>query len=268
MHKNPACERLASASKDSTVKVWNARTGRCLFSLSGHTDCVEALRWGGAGLLYSASRDRTIKVWAITDAGAASEAGKLARTLSGHGHRVNSLALNCEYVCRTGPYDRAAGALGPFPSTELAAASAAERYAKCLNGGAATGKGKEMLVSGSDDFSLFLWSPTDSKAPVTRLVGHQQAVNDLAFSPDGRYLASASFDKKVKVWDGRTGTFVATLTGHVGAVYKVSTSPQLQARHCTARVVASVAASILTRTCGRHTARVYPRATTPLCCFL
>ena len=43
-------------------------------------------------------------------------------------------------------------------------------------------------------------------------------------SPDGRYLASASFDKKVKVWDGKTGCFVATLTGHVGAVYKVAWS--------------------------------------------
>lgn len=49
-------------------------------------------------------------------------------------------------------------------------------------------------------------------------------MNHLAFSPDGRRFASASFDKKVKVWDGRTGTFLATLNGHVGAVYQVAWS--------------------------------------------
>jgi ribosome assembly protein 4 len=43
----------------------------------------------------------------------------------------------------------------------------------------------------------------------------------VSFSPDGRYFASASFDKAVKVWDGLTGKFLAALRGHVGAVYQV-----------------------------------------------
>ncbi|KAF0712336.1 hypothetical protein AaE_012051, partial [Aphanomyces astaci] len=79
----------------------------------------------------------------------------------------------------------------------------------------------ERLVSGSDDFTLFLWEPAESKKPIERLTGHQQPVNDLSFSPDGRYFASASFDKKVKIWNGKDGKFVATLNGHVGAVYQV-----------------------------------------------
>ncbi|CAM9897600.1 unnamed protein product, partial [Choristocarpus tenellus] len=82
----------------------------------------------------------------------------------------------------------------------------------------------ERLISGSDDFTLFLWTPVVDKKPITRLTGHQQPVNHLAFSPDGRRFASASFDKKVKVWDGRTGAFLATLNGHVGAVYQVAWS--------------------------------------------
>ena len=48
-------------------------------------------------------------------------------------------------------------------------------------------------------------------------VGHQQAVNHIAFSPDARFLASASFDKKVKLWCGKTGRFLATLSSHVGS---------------------------------------------------
>ena len=44
------------------------------------------------------------------------------------------------------------------------------------------------------------------------------------FSPNGRKIASASFDKSVKVWDGKSGKFVSTLRGHVRAVYQVSWS--------------------------------------------
>lgn len=176
MHRNRSCERLASASKDKTVKVWNVRTGRVEFSLCGHTDSVEALRWGGVGLLYSASRDRTIKVWGVEDGdGPRKEAGKLVRTLSGHGHRINSLALSCESVCRTGPFDHTNS---QFPDAATAAARAQERYDKCGGGSAAE---VERLVSGSDDFSLFLWTPSESKQPVARMTGHQGLVNDIAF---------------------------------------------------------------------------------------
>ena len=44
------------------------------------------------------------------------------------------------------------------------------------------------------------------------------------FSPDGRWVVSASFDKAIKLWDGVRGTFVATLRGHVGPVYQVAWS--------------------------------------------
>ena len=48
-----------------------------------------------------------------------------------------------------------------------------------------------------------------------------QVVNHVYFSPDGRWVASASFDKSVKVWDGVSGKFVANLRGHVGPVYQI-----------------------------------------------
>ena len=35
--------------------------------------------------------------------------------------------------------------------------------------------------------------------------GHQQLINDVRFSPDMRLIASASFDKSIKLWDGKNG---------------------------------------------------------------
>lgn len=49
-------------------------------------------------------------------------------------------------------------------------------------------------------------------------------MNDVKFSPDTRIIASASFDKSIKLWDGNTGAFITTLRGHVQAVYMVSWS--------------------------------------------
>jgi WD40 repeat protein len=46
----------------------------------------------------------------------------------------------------------------------------------------------------------------------------------VCFSPDGRWVLSASFDKSIKLWDGAKGTFVATFRGHVGPVYQVAWS--------------------------------------------
>lgn len=221
MHLNGgACERLASSSKDGTVRVWNARTGACITTLAQHTNSVECCKWGGEGVLFTASRDRTIKVWALNGK-EGSGFGKLIKTLVGHGHRVNTLALSTDYVMRTGPFDHT-GKLAHGAATPLEAAQ--EKYRAFLE----SSGGREKLVSGSDDFTLFLWDPLaeeGGKKPVARMTGHQQAVNHICFSPDGRYVASASFDKKVKVWDGRTGKFVSTLVGHVGAVYMVAWSP-------------------------------------------
>lgn len=48
-----------------------------------------------------------------------------------------------------------------------------------------------------------------------------QLVNHVYFSPDGLWVASASFDKSVKLWNGVTGKFVAAFRGHVGPVYQI-----------------------------------------------
>lgn len=57
------------------------------------------------------------------------------------------------------------------------------------------------------------------------LTGHTGAINSLAFSPDGKILASASNDKTIKLWDLASHKQLATLSGHSTAVKLVTFSP-------------------------------------------
>ncbi len=57
------------------------------------------------------------------------------------------------------------------------------------------------------------------------LRGHDDVVFSLAFRPDGKQIASASFDKTVRMWDVATGKTARTFDGHSDFVYAVAFSP-------------------------------------------
>src|SRR5947209_5358994 len=57
------------------------------------------------------------------------------------------------------------------------------------------------------------------------LEGHRDGIFCVAFSPDGRVLASASRDGTVKLWDFRTGKEVRTIKGHTGNVLRLAFAP-------------------------------------------
>jgi len=61
---SPDGKRLASASADTTVQVWDASSGTTLLTYKGHTFRVESVAWSPNGShLASASDDTTVRVW-------------------------------------------------------------------------------------------------------------------------------------------------------------------------------------------------------------
>lgn len=181
--------RLASASKDGTVRVWFVNTGRTEHVLSGHRSSVSCVRWGGTGLIYTGSHDKTVRVW---DA----DKGTLVHTLSAHAHWVNHLALSTDFALRTAFFDHL-----PTPETvEERRAKAKGRFDKAAR---VQGRVSERIVSASDDFTMYLWDPSQSTKPVARMVGHQKQINHVTFSPDNTLIASAGWDNHVKLWSAR-----------------------------------------------------------------
>ncbi|KAL8364818.1 hypothetical protein RB595_003883 [Gaeumannomyces hyphopodioides] len=95
-HRNPVSsvafstdgQRLASASDDKTVKLWNAATGACLQTFEGHSDWVRSIAFSPDGQrLASASDDRTVKFWNAAT-------GACLQTFEGHSDWVRSIAFS------------------------------------------------------------------------------------------------------------------------------------------------------------------------------
>ncbi|CAH2352021.1 ribosome assembly protein 4 [[Candida] railenensis] len=208
--------RLASASKDGTVKIWETTRRHCLFTMSGHTNAVSCVKWSGTNIVYSGSHDKTIKAWDI------SAGGKCIQTLKNHAHWVNHISLSTDYALRRGCFDHASTRqTSKTMSAEQRQQKALEIWEKAAK---LNGVINERMVTASDDFTMYFWEPTKSSKPVLRMSGHQKLVNHVAFSPDGRHVVSSSFDNSIKIWDGLRGTFLGTLRGHVAPVYKTAWS--------------------------------------------
>jgi hypothetical protein len=81
-----------------------------------------------------------------------------------------------------------------------------------------------------------LWHPDGLPAgPGTLALRHDDVIQDLAFSPDGKILASAGYDRLIKLWDVQAGKLLRVLKDHSDSVYGLAFSPD-------GKLLASVAA--------------------------
>jgi WD40 repeat protein len=211
---SPDGRLLASGSGDETIKLWEVATGREVRTLTGHTNDVTSVAFSPDGrLLASGSTDKTIKLWEVAS-GRKCAPSKATPSLSG--------------PWRSAPTGSSSP---PAPMTGRSAVGGGHRqrsahpqrpHQRCHFRGVQPRRAAPGLRL--RDTTIKLWDVATGRE-VRTLTGHTDWVNSVAFSPDGRLLASGSGDETIKLWDVATGREVRTLTGHTDYVKSVAFSP-------------------------------------------
>jgi WD40 repeat protein len=193
--------RLASASGDRTVKIWDARSGACLQTLEGHSSGVWSVAFShDSTRLASASWDNTVKIW-----DASSRA--CLQTLKGHSNEVTSVVFSHDSArLASASGDRTVKIWNAHSGACLQTLEGHSSWVRSV----AFSHDSARLASASDDKTVKIWD-AHSGACLQTLEGHSNWVRSVAFSHDSARLASASWDNTVKIWDARSGACLQTL---------------------------------------------------------
>ncbi|HWS87867.1 MAG TPA: hypothetical protein VN282_12930 [Pyrinomonadaceae bacterium] len=196
-----------------------------LATLKGHQGSVSAAAFAPDGTLISGSFDGTIKFWDT-------KARVLEQSpFSGHTSEVASVAFS--------PDGRLVASAGGDKTLRLWRADTREEVCAGRGGagafrslafspdGGVVATGSEVKASdkaAGQAGPVALWDAKTCKQ-LAALRGHTETVTSVAFSPDGRLLATASRDETVKIWEAATLKEVTTLENFVRPVLAVAFSP-------------------------------------------
>src|SRR5713226_6698268 len=212
---SPDGKRLASASADGTVQVWDASSGHTLLTYKGHTDAVTSVAWSPDGKrLASASADRTVQVWDASS-------GHTLLTYKGHISFVTNVAWSPDGK-RLASGDESGIVQIWDPSNGYTLLSY-KGHISFVHSVAWSPDGKR-LASGDENGIVQVWDASSGHTLLS-YHGHTGFVTSVAWSPDGKRLASASDDKTVQVWDASSGHTLLSYKGHTDAVTSVAWSP-------------------------------------------
>ena len=196
------------------VDIRDAVTGKRVRAFLGHMVDINAVAFDPDGSkLATTGDDDLLKVWDPTT-------GRLISSHRGTGSVFGpSFSPDGSLAAAAWSAEGLVRVVDPLRRRTVRTLSVPEAF-----GTAFSPDGRRIAISSqeSGDVAVFDLS---TGTPAFEMKGHEFSVNAVSWSPDGRYIATASNDGSSKVWDGRTGRLRFTLSGHKGLVLNVDWSP-------------------------------------------
>jgi WD40 repeat protein len=199
----PAGMTLAAASDDGDVYLWNAQTGEPLFALKAHTAFVMSVAFSPDGTqLASAGADHAVRLWDV-------QTGEILAELSGHSAAVVSVAFSPDGT-RLASAD-ADHVIRLWDITTTFQSRLLLGHTENVNGVAFNMDGTLLAsaAGGIDDNTVWLWNVATG-APL-RILRFDGPVEAIAFSPDGRLLATGGSSIPLSLWAVTSSAPLATL---------------------------------------------------------
>ena len=217
---SPDGRRFATACGDGTVKIRDSGTGKVVQPIPAHKDAAVCVTFHPDGRhLASASADRTVKVWDLAT-------GRMVFSGPCDAVRKFGTAYTVAFSPPDGRY-LAAGSDQAVRVWDWASGQLLHTFLGHENHSipvAFSRDGRRLVTGGAFRQGQRIWDVEAGGPPLRTFTAHGHPVSALAFSPDDGRLASASFDKSVKVWDTATGELLRTCL-HTGNVLCAAFSP-------------------------------------------
>ena len=218
---SPTGKQIATAEVSGKVKLWDASSGSQLFVLDGHTSEVRSIAFNhdgtrlvtGGGVFFQPGE---LKVWDVTD-------GREILDLPGHHGRVESVAFSPDGSRLASVSSYASPNSGLRAEVKIWNASTGRELlsikdpaAAAFNSVSFSPNGKTIATAAHNtaetDKTVKLWEVATGDM-IRAFQGHTESTYCVAFSSDGRRLASCGRDKTIRILDVSTGQTLLSIKG-------------------------------------------------------